>query len=54
MKNPIKKIKKIHYQSWADCIRSDQVPADRIYAIWQENPEFYRWYQKQYFNNSRA
>lgn len=48
------KIKKEDYQNWADCIRSDQVPADRIYSIWQENPEFYRWYQKQYLTKAKA
>jgi hypothetical protein len=48
------KIKKEDYQSWADCIRSDQVPADRIYAIWQENPAFYRWYKKQYLKKTAA
>jgi len=48
------KIKKKDYQSWADCIRSDQVPADRIYSIWEENPEFYGWYKKQYLNKTAA
>lgn len=50
----LNKIKKTDYQAWADCIRSDQVPADRIHSIWQENPEFYRWYRKQYLNKSKA
>ena len=54
MKTQIKKIKKEDYQSWADCIRSDQVPADRIYSIWEENPEFYSWYKKQYLNKTAA
>ena len=54
MKTQIKKIKKEEYQTWADCIRSDQVPADRIHTIWQENPEFYRWYKKQYLNRTTA
>jgi len=48
------KIKKKDYQSWADCIRSDQVPADRIYSVWEENPEFYRWYKKQYLKKTAA
>jgi len=48
------KIKKTDYQSWADCIRSDQVPADRIYSVWQQNPQFHKWYQKKYLKTQKA
>jgi len=36
------------WQAVADCIRSEQVPAHDIVAIFQDNPEFARWYKKEY------
>ena len=46
----VSKIKKEDYQSLADCIRSDQVPANHI-AEYFEDKDFYKWYKKKYFKN---
>ncbi len=35
------------YQSLADCIRSDQVPASDV-AKFFSNKKFYSWYKKKY------
>jgi hypothetical protein len=40
-------ISKKEYQSIADCIRSDQVPANHI-AEYFEDKAFYKWYKKKY------
>ena len=40
-------ISKKEYQSIADCIRSDQVPANNI-AEYFEDKAFYKWYKKKY------
>jgi len=38
------------YESLADCIRSDQVPAEEIAEIFTDE-SFYKWYKKKYFTN---
>jgi hypothetical protein len=38
-----------HYQDLADCIRSDQVPANHV-AEYFNNKSFYNWYKKRYKN----
>ena len=39
------------YQDVADCIRSDQVPANHI-AEYFSDKKFYQWYKKKYLNDS--
>ena len=36
------------YESLADCIRSDQVPAEEIAEIFTDKA-YYKWYKKKYF-----
>ena len=36
------------YQDVADCIRSDQVPAEEIAEIFTDKA-YYKWYKKKYF-----
>ena len=38
------------YESLADCIRSDQVPAKDI-ADYFSDKAFYKWYKKKYLND---
>ena len=45
----ISKLKKSEYQNIADCIRSDQVPANEIVEIFTDK-KFYKWYKKKYLN----
>ena len=42
------KVKKDEYESLAECIRSDQVPANHI-AEYFTDKAFYSWYSKTYF-----
>lgn len=49
-KKMTRKVDTYEYQSLADCIRSDQVPANHI-AEYFEDKEFYKWYKKRYFND---
>ena len=42
-----RKIDTYEYQSLADCIRSDQVPANHI-AEYFNDKKFYKWYKKKY------
>ena len=46
-----RKVDTYEYQSLADCIRSDQVPAPEINIIFETNKEFAKWYKKKYFKN---
>tara|TARA_A100001388_G_C28764114_1_gene499626 strand:+ start:1915 stop:2076 length:162 start_codon:yes stop_codon:yes gene_type:complete len=39
-------IKKEDYQKIADIIRSDQMLLKDIFRIFQENPDFFKWYTK--------
>jgi len=40
------------WQSLADCIRSDQVPAKDVVQIMEDNPEFAKWYKKKYLQDA--
>ena len=42
-----RKVDTYEYQSLADCIRSDQVPANHIAEIFTDK-DFYKWYKKKY------
>ena len=42
-----RKVDTYEYQSLADCIRSDQVPAAHI-AEYFNDKVFYKWYKKKY------
>ena len=42
-----RKVDTYEYQSLADCIRSDQVPANHI-AEYFNDKKFYKWYKKKY------
>ena len=43
-----RKVDTYEYQSLADCIRSDQVPASEIAELFTDKA-FYKWYSKRYF-----
>ena len=43
-----RKVDTYEYQSLADCIRSDQVPANHIAEIFTDK-NFYKWYSEKYF-----
>ena len=42
-----RKVDTYEYQSLADCIRSDQVPASEIAEIFTDKA-YYKWYKKMY------
>jgi len=44
------KVNEDQYQEYADCMRSDQVPAKDMVAIFNHNPKFHEWYQRKYLN----
>ena len=44
-----RKVDTYEYQSLADCIRSDQVPASEVAEIFTDKA-FYKWYKKKYLN----
>ena len=44
-------ISKRDYQSYADCIRSDQVSAPEVVELF-EDKSFYKWYKKKYLNDT--
>ena len=46
----IHKVDTTDYQDVADCIRSDQVPANHI-AEYFSDKKFYQWYKKKYLND---
>ena len=46
-KKMTRKVDTYEYQSLADCIRSDQVPANEIAEIFTDKA-FYKWYKKKY------
>ena len=46
-KKMTRKVDTYEYQSLADCIRSDQVPASDV-AKFFEDKKFYKWYKKKY------
>ena len=43
-----RKVDTYEYQSLADCIQSDQVPANHIAEIFTDK-DFYKWYSEKYF-----
>ena len=46
-KKMTRKVDITDYQNMADCIRSDQVPANEIVEIFTDK-QFYKWYKKKY------
>ena len=42
-----RKVDTYEYQSLADCIRSDQVPASELAEIFTDKA-YYKWYKKRY------
>ena len=46
-KKMTRKVDTYEYQSLADCIRSDQVPASEVAEIFTDKT-FYKWYKKKY------
>jgi hypothetical protein len=50
-KKMTRKVDITDYQDMADCIRSDQVPANEIAEIFTDKP-FYKWYKKKYLNSN--
>ena len=42
--------KKEDWKYVAECIRSDQVKAEDVVAIFNDNPGFEKWYRKEYLN----
>ena len=49
-KEMTRKIDTWEYESLAECIRSDQVPASEIVEIFTDKT-FYKWYKKKYLTN---
>ena len=49
-KKMTRKIDTYEYQSLADCIRSDQVPASEIAEIFTDKA-YYKWYSDKYFTH---
>ena len=45
-----RKVDTYEYESLAECIRSDQVPASEIVEIFTDKT-FYKWYKKKYLTN---
>ena len=48
-KKMTRKVDTWEYESLAECIRSDQVPASEIAEIFTDKA-YYKWYKKRYFN----
>jgi len=48
--NMTRKVDTYEYESLAECIRSDQVPASEIVEIFTDKT-FYKWYKKKYLTN---
>jgi hypothetical protein len=40
------------WESVAVCIRSEQISADEVVAIFNDNPKFKDWYVKEYIENA--
>ena len=43
--------KKEDWEALATCIKTEQVPAADIVAIFEDNPDFAEWYKKKYLKN---
>ena len=39
------------FQFYADVMRSDQMPAPDVVALFKEEPEFQKWYQAKYLQD---
>ena len=50
-KKMTRKVDITDYQDMANCIRSDQVPANEIAEIFTDKL-FYKWYKKKYLNSN--
>ena len=46
------KYKKEDWESLATCIKTEQVPAADIFAIFKDNPDFEEWYKKEHMNDN--
>ena len=51
-KKMTRKVDTYEYQSLADCIRSDQVPANEIAELFTDKA-FYNWYSAKYFTHKQ-
>ena len=49
-KKMTRKVDITDYQDMANCIRSDQVPANEVAEIFTDKP-FYKWYKKKYLTD---
>ena len=49
-KKMTRKVDTYEYQSLADCIRSDQLPASEIAEIFTDKA-YYKWYSDKYFTD---
>ena len=49
-KKMTRKVDLWEYESLAECIRSDQVPAEEIAEIFTDKA-YYKWYKKRYFKH---
>ena len=49
-KKVTRKVDLWEYESLAECIRSDQVPAEEIAEIFTDKA-YYKWYKKTYWSN---
>ena len=49
-KKVTRKVDTWEYESLAECIRSDQVPAEEIAEIFTDKA-YYKWYKKTYWTN---
>jgi len=52
-KNMTRKVDTWEYESLADCIRSDQVPAEEIAELFTDKA-FYKWYKRKYWSKNSA
>jgi len=41
-------IKKEEWTKWAEMVRSEQIPADELQKLFEENPKFSQWYFTSY------
>ena len=49
-KKMTRKVDTYEYQSLADCIRSDQIPASEIAELFTDKA-YYKWYSDKYFTD---
>jgi hypothetical protein len=52
-KTMTRKVDTYEYEALAECIRSDQVPANHI-AEYFTDKAFYNWYKKKYFDKEKG